>query len=201
MANETGALQRRKVEAGTTIFAQGDSGEIAYLVEYGEVGIYKSIDGETIKLGVVKAGGIFGEMAVIDGSPRMAAAVAENSVLLVCVPKSLFDQKFASCDPFIRGLITIFLRNIRSAHRTYAKKPRSFADHLKLLDAYSLDLRSYVNSIEIDDFSPVMAQSLNDLEAAIQKVRAIADRPDRRQRVVDDADLEGVTLRSILDKG
>ena len=195
-------LDRRSFEAGKEIFREGDKGDAAFVVESGEVGIYKEIDGERVRLGSIMAGGIFGEMAVIDGSLRMAAAVAETHVVAVRVPKGVFDQKMACCDPFIRGLITIFLDNIRSAHKLYAKRPRSFADYVKVLDAYSLDLRFYSNAVQAEDYDAGMAEALAALESAILRVRsAAAGRDDRRRSVIGADDPQGLTLRAILDKG
>lgn len=200
--SKTQLLDRRSFEHGKIIFKQGDNGDAAYVVEQGEVQIIKEIDGEVTPLGTIKTGGIFGEMAVIDGSPRMATAIAEGHVILVRVPKAVFDQKLASCDPFIRGLITIFLNNIRAAHKLYNKRPRSLRDHLRMLDAYSLDLRTYINSVDVSDFSAEMVSALGDLEKAVTRVRdAARDHQDRRHSVITEDDVRGVNLRAVMDKG
>lgn len=201
MAN-TPVLDRRSYEHGKTIFAQGDPGEHAFVVEQGEVLLVKEIDGDTVTLGNVKPGGIFGEMAVIDSSTRMATAVAQGHTIVVRVPKSVFAQKLAACDPFIRGLINIFLRNLRGAHKLYGKRARSLKDHLRMLESHSLDLRTYVNSVHIDEFSAEMVDALGALEAAVKRVREAAkNHDDRRQSVIGPDDPRGVTLRDVLDKG
>ncbi|HSV28494.1 MAG TPA: cyclic nucleotide-binding domain-containing protein [Candidatus Omnitrophota bacterium] len=195
-------LDRRSFENGKPIFSEGERGDAAYVVESGEVGIYKEIDGEVVKLGTIKQGGIFGEMAVIDGTPRMATALAEGHVVLVRVPKGVFDQKIAACDPFIRGLITIFLNNIRASHKLYNKRPRSLHDYIKMLDAYTLDIRTYVNEVNVEDFSADTVQALEELVAAVQKVKTVTrGHTDRRHSVLKDDDLKGVSLRAVLDKG
>lgn len=199
---KTPLLDRRSYERGKVVFAQGESGDAAYVVETGEVAIFKDIDGETVKLGTIKQGGIFGEMAVIDGSPRMATAIAECHTILVRVPKAVFNQKLTSCDPFVRGLITIFLNNIRAAHKLYNKRPRSLRDYLRMLDAYSLDLTTYINSVDIADFSSEMVGALSDLEKAINRVQdAAREIPDSRQSVIAPEDVKGVTLRAVYEKG
>ena len=195
-------LDRQSYEHGKVIFSQGKPGDHAFVVEQGQVHIFKDIDGQVVKLGEVNQGGIFGEMAVIDGSPRMATAIAHGHTVVVRVPKSVFTQKLSACDPFIRGLLTIFLKNLRAAHSLYNKRPRSLADHLTMLDAYSLDLRTYVNSIHVDDFSHDMVEALGDLEAAVARVRSAAQKhKDRRHSVIGPDDPKGVTLRAVLDKG
>jgi len=56
--------------SGETIFAAGDKGDKMYVIRSGEVEIER--DGKIVeKLG---PGGIFGEMALIDGAPRAATA-------------------------------------------------------------------------------------------------------------------------------
>lgn len=195
-------LDRRSFEPGKVIFAEGDRGDAAYVVESGDVGIYKTIEDETVKLGVIKQGGIFGEMAVIDGTPRMATAKAENHVIVVRVPKAVFDQKLAGTDPFIRGLITIFLNNIRASHKLYNKRPRSLHDYVRMLDAYTLDIRTYVNEINVEDFNADTVQALEDLVRAIQRVKTVTqNHADRRNSVLGKDDVKGVNLRAILDKG
>lgn len=202
MAHGQPILDRRSFEAGKNIFVEGERGDAAFIVESGEVGIYKEIDGEVVRLGTIRPGGIFGEMAVIDGSPRMAAAKAEAHTVLVRIPKGVFDQKMASCDPFIRGLITIFVQNIRASHKLYNKRPRSLQDYLKMLDAYSLDIRSYVNEINMDSFSSDTMAALEDLVTAINRVKQLTKvHDDRRTSVLCDEELKGVSLRSVLDKG
>jgi len=198
----TPLLDRQSYEHGKVIFSQGQPGNHAFVVEQGEVHIFKDIDGQVVKLGEVNQGGIFGEMAVIDGSPRMATAIANGHTVVVRVPKSVFTQKLANTDTFIRGLLTIFLKNLRAAHKLYNKRPRSLADHLTMLDAYSLDLRTYVASENAEGSSAEVVQALGDLEDAVARVRNAAQQlKDRRDSVIGPDDPKGVTLRAVLDKG
>jgi len=70
-------LDRRVFPPGEIIFKEGETGRrCAYLVESGKVEITKSVPGggEPQVLGHISAGGIFGEMALVDNKPRMAQA-------------------------------------------------------------------------------------------------------------------------------
>ena len=80
----------------------------------GEVEIVKVIDGVEQVLGTVGQGGIFGEMALIDAKPRMAAARAARGTTIICVSQQMFDDKLKKSDPFIRGLLNILADNVRS---------------------------------------------------------------------------------------
>jgi CRP/FNR family transcriptional regulator, cyclic AMP receptor protein len=60
---------------GEVIFDKGDKGDKMYVIRSGEVEIL--IDGKVVE--TLTAGGIFGEMALIDGAPRAAAARAKTA--------------------------------------------------------------------------------------------------------------------------
>ena len=75
--------------------------------------------GNPIVLGTVEKGGIFGEMALIDDQPRMATARAQVATTVIAVPRGVIAQKLGKCDPFIRGLLGIFVRNIRSMAQSH----------------------------------------------------------------------------------
>ena len=107
-------LQRQTYQAGNRIFKEGDEGNIAYVVESGEVEIFKTVDGVETVLGTVGKGGIFGEMALIDSQPRMAGARAKKGSTVVLVSRAMFEQKLNKADPFIKGLLNIFVQHIRT---------------------------------------------------------------------------------------
>ena len=107
-------LQRQSFQAGDRIFKEGDDGNLAYVVQSGEVEIFKVIDDKEVILGTVGQGGIFGEMALIDSQPRMAGARASKGSTIIIVTRAMFDQKMAKADPFIKGLLNILVDNIRT---------------------------------------------------------------------------------------
>src|SRR4051794_40180576 len=67
----------RKLAAGDTLFQVGDPGESLYVVRGGEIELYiKDTAGQRIPLAIVGPGEVFGELALLDRSPRTATAVA-----------------------------------------------------------------------------------------------------------------------------
>lgn len=107
-------LQRQTLQAGDQIFKEGEEGNMAYVVQSGEVEIFKIVDGVETVLGRVGQGGIFGEMALIDSKPRMAGARASKGSTIIVVTRVMFEQKMNKADPFIKGLLNILVDNIRS---------------------------------------------------------------------------------------
>jgi uncharacterized membrane protein len=76
-ANLAGVIDLRKLAAGDTLFQVGEPGESLYVVRTGEVELFiKDTAGQRIPLAIVGAGEVFGELALLDRSPRTATAVA-----------------------------------------------------------------------------------------------------------------------------
>ena len=107
-------LQRQTLQAGDRVFKEGEEGHLAYIVQSGEVEIFKVIDRVETVLGRIGQGGIFGEIALIDSQPRMAGARASKGSTIIVVNHTTFEQKIKKADPFIRGLLNILVTHIRS---------------------------------------------------------------------------------------
>ena len=72
--------------AGEVIFAEGERGEVMYLVTAGTVAL--ETDGRVLEL--VGPGALFGEMALIDGEPRSATARVESDCELIAIGRRRF---------------------------------------------------------------------------------------------------------------
>ena len=108
-------LDRRVYSPGEVVFKEGEVGRrCAYLVSSGKIEISKkTADGQKKVLGYIGTGGIFGEMALIDNKARSAAASAAETTTLIIVTEASFEEKLRKTDPFIRGLLMIFVKSIR----------------------------------------------------------------------------------------
>jgi CRP/FNR family cyclic AMP-dependent transcriptional regulator len=86
-------LLRRQFRDGEAIFQQGDPGQMLYLVESGQVRIYvQDEEGQEISVTLCGPGDLFGELAVIDGLPRSASAVAMNSTVVYILSRDRFRE-------------------------------------------------------------------------------------------------------------
>ncbi|HKA46706.1 MAG TPA: cyclic nucleotide-binding domain-containing protein [Methyloceanibacter sp.] len=71
---------------GDVIFAEGDRGDAMYVVRNGEV----TIERHGTVMETVGGGGVFGEMALIDGSPRSATVRAKTACEVVPINEKSF---------------------------------------------------------------------------------------------------------------
>jgi CRP/FNR family transcriptional regulator, cyclic AMP receptor protein len=84
-------MTRRKVPRGKRIFAKGDPGTGLMGVLSGAVRISTdSAAGKEVVLNVIRAGEIFGEIALLDGHPRTADAVAMTDCELIVIDRREF---------------------------------------------------------------------------------------------------------------
>ncbi|MBT3990147.1 MAG: cyclic nucleotide-binding domain-containing protein [Rhodospirillaceae bacterium] len=107
-------LDRIVLQPGEALFKEGDIGDRAFVVQEGVIDIVKNATDGDVVLGSIEKGGIFGEMALIDDQPRMASAIASSSCTIIVINRDVFQRKLSKCDPFVRGLLGIFVKNIRS---------------------------------------------------------------------------------------
>src|SRR5206468_9397734 len=80
-----GAIVR--FDAGSRIVGVGQSGDAFYVVLDGRGSVLRGRTRPPVPIGV---GGYFGEMALLDGSPRSATVVAETDVACLRISRSAF---------------------------------------------------------------------------------------------------------------
>jgi CRP-like cAMP-binding protein len=77
---------KRTVRAGSVVFTEGDAGDEMFGIIEGEIEL-RAGDRVLAKLGPDE---VFGEMALVDQSPRMATAVATSKAVLAVIDRHQF---------------------------------------------------------------------------------------------------------------
>lgn len=79
--------------SGTKIFQHGDAGDKLYLILEGRVRISREVAGMGEEaLAILGPGDLFGEMALLDESPRSADARVHERCRLLAISKDSFDD-------------------------------------------------------------------------------------------------------------
>lgn len=107
------------VGAGDLLFREDDPADCAYLVEEGWVEIYTERTGWRQPLSLIGPGEIFGEMGVIDGSPRTATAVAAEDCKLLRITVDQFQALLGHAEPFHAELLVKLVSRFREAQRAW----------------------------------------------------------------------------------
>lgn len=110
------SLRRRRYVEGQIVFAQGDPGTSLYVVEEGSVRISRtSPEGKEFVLAVLGPGEFFGELALLDGEPRSADAVAQEGCQLLLLPREDFIHFIESRPRVALSLLAVVSRRLRHA--------------------------------------------------------------------------------------
>jgi CRP-like cAMP-binding protein len=80
------------VEAGEQVFEEGDRGDHFYIIVRGKVELRKAGGDGARKLAVLRAGQAFGEMALLNRTPRSASAFAVEDTLMLSVSRAAFGE-------------------------------------------------------------------------------------------------------------
>ena len=88
------SLRVRRFRRNETIFHQGDPGDSLYIIEFGAVKIVlPSPEGEEgAIIATLGRGDFFGELALLDGAPHSATAVAMEPAELLVMRREPFEQ-------------------------------------------------------------------------------------------------------------
>ena len=113
---------------GAVIFDEGAKGDQAFIVHSGLVEIYKAGPHGEVVIGYVGAGEIFGEMALIDGQPRMAGARAVRGTTCSVVSAALLQKKLKDVDPFVRDILGVLVNGVRSMAKDLLRDSRGLED-------------------------------------------------------------------------
>lgn len=105
--------------AGTVIFAEGEPGTVMYVVRAGSVALL--INGNPIE--TVPPGGLFGEMALIDDSPRTATARAESDCELMPINRQRFKFMVHEVPEFAIEVMKALSTRLRRLDGLLTNKP------------------------------------------------------------------------------
>lgn len=101
------------LKPGETIFREGDAAKELYVIQSGRV----EIQFGNRLLDTLEQNDLFGEMALIDGAPRSATAVAKTDVVLVPISKKDFLTLVSRAPSFGLDVMAMLARRLRAANR------------------------------------------------------------------------------------
>jgi CRP/FNR family transcriptional regulator, cyclic AMP receptor protein len=101
----TRGMRTRRFRKGEVIFHLGDPGDALFIVVSGAIKIMLPSDtGDEAILATLRAGDVFGELALLDGAPRSATAAALEASETAILPRAQFRELLAT-EPAIRDAL------------------------------------------------------------------------------------------------
>jgi CRP-like cAMP-binding protein len=132
-------LRPRRYQRGEVIFLEGDEGTALCLIAEGRIRIQLTgTDGREVVINVYGPGEIFGEMALLDGEPRSADAIAQEPARAFWLQR---DDFAAFLDTHPRAAMTMLASlSRRLRHTTRVVQDATFRDVPARLARVLLDL-------------------------------------------------------------
>ncbi|MBI1363559.1 MAG: cyclic nucleotide-binding domain-containing protein [Proteobacteria bacterium] len=122
---------KRTFDTGTVIFFEGERGQHLYIVRSGRVAISRKVKNQNKILAELTEGAIFGEMALLDGGPRVASATAMEPTVCDEISIDLLRQRFDKMDAFDRALLRVLIQTIRQTLRIYDETVEKLPDDIQ----------------------------------------------------------------------
>jgi CRP/FNR family transcriptional regulator, cyclic AMP receptor protein len=118
---------RRELPGGAQVFSEGASGDEMFVVLSGRVRISKKVPGVGEEaLAILEPGAWFGEMAIIDESPRSADALAHTSCALAVLRREALEQLMFTDKDLAYVLLWTFVRTLSVRLREMNEKIQGF---------------------------------------------------------------------------
>jgi len=104
----------RRYDAGATIIEEGEAGSAAYVLVEGRCEVWKTVDGQRIKLRTLEPGDVFGETAVFTSKPRSATVVAVEPVAVKVVTRDSLERELDR-NPWMGAFVRAVAERFREA--------------------------------------------------------------------------------------
>lgn len=112
-----GRLQQRTVRARQPVFLQGEVGHELFLLLSGAVRIVaEGSEGREITLALLTDGNFFGDMALLDGHPRSASAIALDDCDILVLRQSDLFEVLERSPASVRRLLAFLSERLRRAN-------------------------------------------------------------------------------------
>jgi len=122
-----GIAQEHRFEGSQHLFKEGDAGDAMYVVHAGKVRISKMVPGIGEEaLAILEPGQYFGEMAVIDESPRSADAIAHIGCTVFAISREKLEQLMFTDKELAYVLLWTFVHTLSGRLRETNDKIKGF---------------------------------------------------------------------------
>ncbi|RIX43652.1 MAG: Crp/Fnr family transcriptional regulator [Rhodocyclales bacterium GT-UBC] len=171
---------RKRVERGAFVVRAGDETDSLYIMLAGRAKVTNcDEEGREIILAWLGPGEFFGEMGLIDSSPRSASVVASEPCELLCLSKEAFQRCLQDNFQVAQKLMQILVRRLREADRKI--------ESLALLDVYGRVARLLLDMSELAEGRRVVKKKISKQDMA----RMIGASREMVSKVMRDLELSG----------
>lgn len=170
----------RKVARHTTIVHSGDGTDSLYVIVSGSAKVLNSDEeGREVIITLLGPGEFFGEMGLIDGSPRSADVVANEACELLVIGKNDFTRCLADNFDLCLNIMKSLVHRLRDADRKI--------ESLALMDVYGRVAKLLLEFSEVEGGRRVVRRKLTKQDMA----KMIGASREMVSRVMKDLETSG----------
>jgi hypothetical protein len=105
-------FQTVEVPAGQLVVRQGELADAAFIIVEGRCEVTREEHGEQRVLRIMEAGEVFGETAILAGSPRTATVRALTDVTLYSITGEVFEREVGRWNPWVAQFVQTLARRL-----------------------------------------------------------------------------------------
>ncbi len=170
----------RRVPRNTTIVRVGDSTDALFVLVSGSAKVLnRDAEGREVILSLLGAGECFGEMGLIDGSPRSADVVSCEPCELLVIAKSDFARALAENVDLCFNMMKSLADRLREANRKI--------ESLALLDVYGRVAKLLLDFSVVEDGQRVIRRKVSKQDMA----KMVGASREMVSRVMRDLEVRG----------
>ena len=149
----------RKVPRNTALVRVGDKTDALYVLVSGSAKVLnRDVEGREVILSLLGAGECFGEMSLIDGSPRSADVVSCEPCELLVIAKSDFARALSENVDLCLNIMKSLADRLREANRKI--------ESLALMDVYGRVAKLLLDFSELEDGRRVIRRKISKQDMA-----------------------------------
>jgi CRP/FNR family transcriptional regulator, cyclic AMP receptor protein len=115
LPSDPSSQRGREFAVGDLLFREGERGEEMYVIQSGAVQIVKRVGGQDRPLATLGKGEFVGEMAILNGRPRTATALALERTRCLLIDAETLEQMVANSAEIALRLVKKLARRLESA--------------------------------------------------------------------------------------
>jgi CRP-like cAMP-binding protein len=145
MSTDADGIETVEFAAGDFLFHEGEAGFHFFIIQSGEVEVYKNKPPKgKIPLAIVGAGTSLGEFAMLDKQPRSATARALTDVTAAKISEDAYSQLITELPDWAVSVMTALVQRLRFTNEIVQKKGIVDEQLLNKIESQQLDASSTI---------------------------------------------------------
>ncbi len=189
-------------QPGEIIFSEYEPGDSFYLIQSGSVRITKIVGDLEKTIDILQPPEIFGEMAILEGAPRSATAVAVNQVKVLELNRANFEVLMMGNPQIALRLLRLFAKRIYDQRRrfmilTLDEPQAKIADVFLMLDETGMAIGVDAEASERREFKTTLEDVAHWAGMSPSEVQTILGHFQNQRRIEMTADR--IVVKNIND--